>query len=375
MRAVFDGPLIGQQPTGTSVHIRGLLGAAISIRPSLELVSRHATLRRRREHRLSAARISPSVRVTTTLLPGKVLRGVETSIRIPRERWLVGPFDLYHQLHLDGDPSVPGKRLVVTIHDMVAAVWPREEGRMHPRARDLVRRAAAICAVSEFTRSVVHHEFDVPLDRIHVVPNGVDTSLFNRQCGNADLPAVRQQLSLPESYVLHVGGSTPRKNINRVISAFEAVSLMEKDLHLLLVGPGTPSMPLKQGLQERVRRLGFVEEAHLPALYAGAEALVFPSLYEGFGIPVLEAFACGTPVVTSNVTSLPEIAAGCATLTDPTDVDAIAGAVSEVLHEDERTRVQRRARALVQAQRFSWQSAAEKLLAVYDSVAQQAGFR
>ncbi|MGB9634803.1 MAG: glycosyltransferase family 4 protein, partial [Chloroflexaceae bacterium] len=186
-----------------------------------------------------------------------------------------------------------------------------------------------------------------------------------RPLPSAVLEATRARLGLPANFVLFVGTLEPRKNLPRLVRAF--ARLADSDLHLVIAGrrgwlyEETFATVERLGLQNRVHFLDFVADADLPALYNLARAFVYPSLYEGFGLPVLEALACGAPVVTSGVSSLIEVAGEAAVLVDPLDEAAIAGGITRALRDAARLR----GAGPAQAQRFRWETAAQRLLACY----------
>ncbi|HTC48155.1 MAG TPA: glycosyltransferase family 1 protein [Candidatus Aquilonibacter sp.] len=207
------------------------------------------------------------------------------------------------------------------------------------------RRAAKILTVSEFTRGQI------------IAWSGVSPQkVFNVGCGvDAAYKPEGDSYGLPFQYLLCVSNRKPHKNEFRVVEAF-AKARLDPEIHLVFTGNVTPELdyPIKKhSLQSRVQFVGMVPEEKLPALYRGAEALIFPSLYEGFGLPVLEAMACGTPVVTSKVTALPEIAGDATVLVDPTSIEEIAGATGKIVN-DTSLRSQLREKGLARARKFSW---------------------
>ncbi len=193
-----------------------------------------------------------------------------------------------------------------------------------------------------------------------------------------DEAQLRRKYALPERYLLYLGGFDQRKNLSALLRAFALLVSKQPQARLVIAGrlPGRDS-PLfpdprrlvgELGLEERVIFTGWVAEEDKPALLSGAVAFVFPSLYEGFGLPALEAMACGTPVVASNRSSLPEVVGEGGILVEPTDVEALAEAM-ETLLVDDVLRAELRPRALAQAARFSWEQTALETLAVYRKVA------
>lgn len=231
-------------------------------------------------------------------------------------------------------------------------------------------RAAAVIAISASTCHDVLHHFGLPPDRVHIVHCAHDDS-FCVVPDRAGVAAAAAGLGLPERFVLYVGTLEPRKNVPRLLEAFRRLKEEHRLPHkLVLVGEkgwrydAIFRQVQQLCLEQDVLFTGYLDDAVLPLVYNAAELFVFPSLYEGFGLPVLEAMACGCPVVTANVSSLPEVAADAALCVDPYDVVAIAQAMAAVLTQPD-TRADLVRRGLRQASLFSWERAAHETLEVY----------
>jgi len=283
-----------------------------------------------------------------------------------------------------------GVPTVLTVHDLIFRHLPQHHKPLNRWYLNLTlplycRRADHIIAVSEQTRRDLIALYRLPPTKISVIYEAAD-SRFGPQPPEA-VAATRVRYHLPERYLLFVGTIEPRKNLVRLLAAFERLHAEGLTDALVIVGKRgwlyddffgrLENSPAKQA----VIFPGFVPDADLPAVYAGAQALALPSLYEGFGLPVLEAMACGTPVVCSNTSSLPEIvgvpSAGsplpsvgdcagqaAALLVDPTDVDALASALGRLLADHE-LQQELRVKGQAQAARFSWEWAAQQTLALY----------
>jgi len=259
---------------------------------------------------------------------------------------------------------------IATVHD-IGYLWYREAYSplswilLHLGTRQNIRAARYIIADSHATaRDLVVH-FGVAPERIRVAHLGGPSV---REI--TPDPAVRVRYSLPERYFLFVGTLQPRKNIGRLLEAFaQATGPADRQVGLVLAGqPGVGASALRAraaalGIAERVRWLGYVAAEHLPSLYAGATAFVFPSLYEGFGMPVLEAMAWGTPVIAANTSSLPEVVGPAGLLIDPCDVDGLARAMRRLL-DDRALRDRLIAAGRERAQQFSWDRCAAQVEAV-----------
>jgi alpha-1,3-rhamnosyl/mannosyltransferase len=288
--------------------------------------------------------------------------------------------DLYHEPNYIAFASdVP---FVTTIHDLswlrFPHTHPRDRVRWLSRAMPgTLERAAAIIVDSDFVRGEVVTQFACPPDRVHTVHLGVDSTFRPRTAEEtaATLAALRLRHG---DYVLCVGTIEPRKNIDHALDAYALLPQALRARHPLVVAGtrGWRAAAVERRLRTlaargQVRFLGEVEAASLPSLYAGAAAFVFPSLYEGFGLPPLEAMACGVPVLVTDRASLPEIAGGAAILLDPAVPEATARQLQSLL-EDADARRQWSARARARAAVFSWGACAKRTLAVYRSALQAA---
>jgi glycosyltransferase involved in cell wall biosynthesis len=287
--------------------------------------------------------------------------------------------DLYHSPHYVV-PRLPVGRFVVTIHDCIHLRFPQY---LPTRAAvyyaksmmtSAARRAERILTVSQASKDDILHYLGVPARKVEVVYNALDERLVSPPT-EEDIRRVRERFLLTGPFMLYTGNIKPHKNVDRVIEAFSILrqSSAEADLKLLIIGdeiskyPNLRRLVHRHQLHQHVRFFGFVPDATLAVLYRLAAVFVFPSLYEGFGLPPLEAMAAGAPVVTSNVSSLPEVVGDAALLVDPMDPAAIAAAVSRVLHEpDLRNDLIRRGHARVKE--FSWERSVRRVREIYGEV-------
>jgi glycosyltransferase involved in cell wall biosynthesis len=281
-------------------------------------------------------------------------------------------------------PATLSSRLILTIHDLTDVLTPPpgvppivQSGRLF-FARRALMRANRILAVSQSSKRDVERSFGVPEEQIEVIYNALDER-FVRDSAPAEGDRVLERHAVNDPYVLYAGNIKPQKNLPRLIEAF-AVAKAELSEHpkyarlkLLLIGNSADEHSdlrravLRSRLQADVRFLGFVPHEVLRVFYSRAEAFLFPSLYEGFGLPPLEAMAHGTPVLTSNTSSLPEVFEEAALLVNPENVFEIARGIRQLLTEDEtRKDLIRRGHELVQ--KYSWERSAEQVREVYRSV-------
>ena len=285
---------------------------------------------------------------------------------------LIGPVDVFHATNYLLTHPVQRAKRVVSIHDLTLILSPQWHPAKRLREMSTGLRASAeaadrIIAISQATKEDVVKHLGIDAGRVAVVPLGIDASF--RPLPRAETTAALAPLGLtPGSYVLFLGTVEPRKNLSRLL---DALVKLGRDVGPLVVagadGWGNDEVGARLaelGRHGRVRRLGYVPASHRVPLLSGARAFVFPSLSEGFGLPPLEAMACGTPVVTSNVSALPEVVGDAALLIDPLDVDALAEAIRR-LWVDEATREDLRARGLSRARRFTWEITARLTLETY----------
>ncbi len=262
---------------------------------------------------------------------------------------------------------------VVTIHDCIHLMFPQYlPGRFaHWYARasmwSAARQADRILTVSEASKRDILHFFDIAPEKVTVIPNAIDER-FLAPPDEEQMDRIRQRYELDHPFVLYVGNIKPHKNLERLIDAFARIRAGGlDDLRLVIIGDEVSRYPpLRQAvrhhrLEKFVRVLGFQPYDTLAAFYRLARVFAFPSLYEGFGLPPLEAMACGTPVVTSNVSSLPEVAGGAALLVDPYDAASIAEGLQRAI-TDEALRAELVAKGLARARQYSW---AESVAAVH----------
>lgn len=299
-----------------------------------------------------------------------------------RQQWVVPRVlnslgaDVYHCSYYLM-PYWTGVPTVLTVYDLIPLLFPRHSSA---KARLLfrwltalaLRTAASVVAISHSTRRDLLGVLRVPPQKVTVVPLAAGPG-FRPQLA-AEVARVRLRYALPVDYVLYLGSNKPHKNLVRLVAAW--AQLQPQPFPLVVAGAWDPRHQRPRecaqtlGLDDEIRWLGRVPDSDLPALYTGAIAFVFPSLYEGFGLPVLEAMACGTPVACSNSSSLPEVSGDAAVAFDPTSVRAIADGLAGVLASAD-LRAELRERGLRQATRFSWERAARETIEAYRRVSIQ----
>lgn len=262
-------------------------------------------------------------------------------------------------------------RQVVTIHDASTLDHPEWFSSQFAALYrlllpSLAKAVTKIITVSEFSKDRLISGTSVQPDKIVVVYNGVDPRF--RPVDPDRITSLREKLALHKVYILVVGSLEPRKNLRRLLEAWKQVASEFRHIELVVAGRMDPRLYRNTGFTELppgVRQIGYVDDGDLPALYSGALAFVYPSIYEGFGLPILEAMACGTPVITSNNTSLVEIASGAAELVDPFEAESIAGGIHTVV-SDASCRESLIQKGLQRASMFTWEKAAEETWGVLE---------
>jgi glycosyltransferase involved in cell wall biosynthesis len=321
-----------------------------------------------------AAQLGPNFRAVLEPSPNYSIR---EQLHIPwvlrRER----P-DLYHAPHYVL-PAAINCSSVVTIHDCIHLMFPQylpsRAAYAYARAQmwTAAHRSDCILTVSDASKRDILHLFNIPPEKIVVIYNAIDAHFSVTPPADA-VGRVRERYQLNHRFVLYVGNIKPHKNLVRLIEAFNELRTGElEDLKLLIIGDEISKLPAlrravhRHKLHKHVRFLGYVPDDQLAVLYRLAAVFAFPSLYEGFGLPPLEAMASGTPVVVSNVSSLPEVVGDAAVLVDPHDVSSIVDGLRLVLTDPARAEEMRR-KGLERAREFSWERSVARTLEVYKRV-------
>jgi glycosyltransferase involved in cell wall biosynthesis len=347
--------------TGTEAYARDLIRALLALSPTLP--SSHSFTLYFRD--MPPPDLFPGADCRVVTIPR-----LWTHVRFAAELWRSRPDLTFVPAHTL--PFVFPGRAAVTIHDLGYKLFPNMHPLRHRYQWDILsyysaHRAAVVLADSACTAGDLMHYYRIPEAKIRVVYPGVN--MPERDLPPAEIDAARARYGLPARYFLCLGTISPRKNIPRLIEAFGRWRAgAGGDAALALAGGRGPLFDPAWTAAPGVLELGYIDEADKAALYAGALALMMPSLYEGFGFPVLEAMRCGTPVVCSTTSSLPELAGDAARLVDPTDTDAIADALVWAARLSPAERAAVAARGRVQARRFTWESAARAALAAFESV-------
>ena len=316
------------------------------------------------------------IKLNTSRFSGYLYRAVSTFLPVPYSLFFGRKSDITHFFNYIVPPFVHGKK-VVTVHDMVYKAFPetvrgRTRFMLEAGLKRSMKRADIIVTDSEFSKSEIIKYFPQHRDKIRVVPCGTDLERF-RPCNDKErIDEVKKSLEIDGDYFLYLGTIEPRKNLERLVSAYAAFAKKAGNDAPKLVLAGGKGW-LDHGIYSRVEKLGlggrviftkYVPSEDMQPLMCGALAFVFPSLYEGFGMPPLEAMACGVPVLTSGEASLPEVTGDCAVICDAYDSKSIAQGLYR-LYTDKELRSELSRKGLERAQDFTWERSAKMLMDVY----------
>ena len=319
-----------------------------------------------------------------SVLPSETFRG-ELQCRTVVKRLSC---DLTHIPHLFWFPRQLPCPYVVTAHDLLDHMYRARGGSGMKRflhfnlTRRVLRHAARIFAVSRFTKGEIEKLFGIDPAKIQVVYNAIDHRFLTGHSTDADRQFLAERYQVTYPFLLYAGRISPHKNLVRIIEAFSALKAdltkrdLYSDLKLIIIGDELSKNPdlrrtvIRAGVQNDVRFMGFVPIDVLRIFYDLAKVFVFPSLYEGFGLPPLEAMAHGTPVLTSNTSSIPEVVGNAAVIVNPENVFEIMRALERVLL-DQQLREKMRLRGYEQVKKFSWENAAASLLSAYEQIARR----
>lgn len=311
--------------------------------------------------------LKKNFRTRQVFLPRRLLQGMWDTLEWPPIELFCGSVDLFHGLHFVL-PPVRKARRVLTVNDLTYLKFPdyftdrrlNERGYRQELPKSL-SRADMVITISQKTREDLIELMNFPEERVRVIYLGVEQRFFT-QVERSRIVAIKKHYGLTRPYLIFlVGTPEPRKNIARTVEAFRKAA---PDYHLVLIGPQKPLENLLSGDTRGIIFTGVVPEDHLTVLLSGAEISLYPSLYEGFGLPVLESMACGVPVITSNRGSLPEIVGEAAILVNPEDVDNMAEAISGLL-KDETLQNRMKIMGKKRASEFTWDKTAAETLSLY----------
>jgi glycosyltransferase involved in cell wall biosynthesis len=364
-------PLAGEV-TGVGRFCAGLAGALLDT-GEVELRAFALARKARADTADPAARLGLSV--STWPVPTRLANSTWARVDFPPIEWLVGRVEVVHGTNFVVPPTRRAGR-VVTVHDLTALRYPElcmPASLAYPHlARRAIRHGAFVHVPSSFIRDEVVELLGATPDRVRVIPHGVDPA-------SSTEPARRPAATVdtaprPAPYVLALGAVEPRKDLPTLVKAFAELARAHLEIELVVAGPdgwGTPAFDAAvaaSGAADRIVRVGYLEEAERQLLLRGATVLAFPSLYEGFGFPPLEAMAAGVPVVATDAAAVPEVVGGAAELVPPLDVGALAAALAKVI-DDAGFRAQLVDAGRIRAASFTWAPSAASMIELYAAAA------
>ncbi|MBR4201657.1 MAG: glycosyltransferase family 4 protein [Oscillospiraceae bacterium] len=379
MNVAFDAsPLVGDLISGVGWCEANLTAALTRLHPELSYRFEYFTMREPEE---KVRRMQPFLQENTPLHPARfsplAYRMMTNIVPVPYRMFQGKWADITHFFNYIVPPGVHGKT-VVTIHDMVIRAYPetmrcRTRLLLQTGLRRSMHRADRIVTDSEFSRREIEKYYPKYADKVRVVPCGVDTERF-APASDTEIEKVRQRHHLPEQYFLYLGTLEPRKNLVRLIEAYGLLREKHPDAPPLVLAGGKGwqyeqifHASTRKNVRGYVLFPSYIPAEDMAALYSGALAFIFPSLYEGFGMPPLEAMACGCPVMAANAASLPEAVGNAALLCNPHKTEAIAKGL-EMLWKNGSLCEKLRQRGFIRAAAMSWDNAAEKLFQVYREI-------
>ncbi len=386
MKINFDAePICALQPTGIGMVEIELCKRMIKEYPENEYLFTFFSLRSTKEKKKRIReRTGENVKVKAfPLLSSGLYKIINTFFPLPYRIFFGGKNDLTHFFNFIIPVGVKGKK-VCTIHDLAFKRYPetvtlKTRKFLELRMKKTIKRADSIIVVSKFTANELNELYGVPEEKIAVIYNGVDFNLYNGNVEYTRIKEVLQKRGLEyEKYFFYLGTIEPRKNIKRMVGAYaECVKRLKEE------GKEIPKLVLggklgwyydeilekikNEDIEDNIKLLGYVDEKEKPELYSGCLAFLFPSLYEGFGLPIAEAMACGAPVLTSDSTSLAEIAGDNAILCDPLSEKDIAEGIYRLATEPQ-TREKFSKCGQEHVKQFNWDASAEKLYRLYETV-------
>jgi glycosyltransferase involved in cell wall biosynthesis len=377
MKIAFDAlPLISEKMTGIGYCQAGQIQALMALHPEEQYVMQFFATGDGGEKRKRLKMYEDSrAEIRQGMFSGYLYRLVSNFLPLPYNKFFGSDADLTHFFNYIVPPKVSGKT-IVTVHDMVYKTFPetvrgRTRYMLETGLKRSMKRADLIVTDSEFSRTEIVKYFPQWEKKLRVVPCGVDKSRFHPVEDQVRIDETKNLLGIDRDYFLYLGTLEPRKNLRRLAVAYNEFRKGKSEYPCLVLagGKGWLNQELMNTIKELdldtdVKLVSYVPENHICTLMSGALSFVFPSIYEGFGMPPLEAMACGVPVLTTHAASLPEVVDDCAMICSPYHTDEMTNCL-EKLYLDSKLRHELSAAGIKRARLFSWENAAAILYNVY----------
>ncbi len=363
MKIGIDISQIVYQGTGVATYTRNLVKSLMEIDNKNEYILFGSTLRRQKQLNDFFLKLGKkNCEKKFYAFPPKILELIWNKIHASHIESFIGNIDIFHTSDWTEPPARCKK--ITTVHDLLVYKYPEYLNKriIDNQIRKLAwvkKESNLIIADSKSTKQDLIEYLKIPENKIKVIYLGVEPIFSPQSKKKTDI--VKDKYQINKEYLLCVGTREPRKNLSNIIAAFK--SLNKKELLLVIVGNVGWGRDIKES--KNIKILDFVPKADLPCIYSGAKVFVYPSLYEGFGLPILEAMACGTPVITSNKGSLAEIA-GPSIIVDPADSEKIAQKISEIIRLSDAERKKLVNLGIKHTAGFTWEKTAKETLEVYE---------
>ena len=380
MKIAFDvSPMIDSHKSGVGYCTYGFVKTMVSQYDNSYILN--YINKPKYKKNLNTLIVGKKVKINSFCFKNSVYKVASTFLPIPYGAFFKDSADITHFFNYYLPPGVNGKK-IVTVHDMTYKRFPetvrfKTKQMLNLNLKKSLKRADIILTVSEFSKSEIITYFPEVKDKIRVVYNGVDLDVFKPLLDENIKISIAKKYNLPERYMLYLGTLEPRKNLERLIDSYYLLLKEFDNVPKLVLAGGKgwlyDSIFDKVStlwLEDKIIFTGYVAEKDVAPLISGAEVFLFPSMYEGFGMPVIEAMACGVPVLTSNVSSLPEVAGDAAVLVDPFSVEDIKNKL-KLLLIDEALRKRLNKAGLKRAKRFSWDVVTKDLYEIYKELAEK----
>lgn len=381
MNISFDVlPLISDKMSGVGYCQAGLVTSIVKAHPENAYTFDYFS---RKDHQVKEQRLAKymtdSVKLNVSHFSGFVYRSIMNFIPLPYSAFFGKSAEVTHFFNYVVPPKVHGKT-VVTVHDMVIKAYPetvraRTKYFLYTGLEKSMKRADVIVTDSNFSKTEIEKYYPKYADKVRVVPCGVDLERFHPIEDTTQIIKVKQKFNLSDEYFLYIGTIEPRKNLTRLIEGYSKFVEKYPECPNLVLAGGKGwlndeiySSIEKLGLKDKATFTEYIPSEDMCALINGAMGFLFPSIYEGFGMPPLEAMACGVPVLTSHEASLPEVVGDCAVMVDAYDTQSIADGI-ERLYLDKNLREELSVKGLERAKLYTWENASQTLYSIYEELA------